>query len=216
MIRRLTWLLVAGTAFCLCAATAIATFTSKSNPRTTATHSGLDVIMRTPGGLLEISRIKAYEHIKREDPKTVFWNQLDLGTTVSEIDVPVLFRYHVELANEWPLHCDAAVCVVRAGEVKPSLPPAIYSDEIRKLTTSGWGRFNKADNLAALEANLTSTLSDRAASERNLSAAKAEGRKTISEFVQTWMTRSHPELQSRRLVVLFPGESLSSQQERTD
>ncbi|GAB3656335.1 hypothetical protein [Ramlibacter alkalitolerans] len=164
-------------------------------------------VMRTPGGLLEVARIKAYERITRTDPKRI-GEWLDLGTTVSEIDVAVLFRYHIEMAKEWPITCSRGTCVVRAGRITPTLPPAIYTDEMRKHTSAGWARFNKQSNLAALEKSLTAELAARATSERNVAAATEAGRKTVEEFVRTWVKTSLPSQTGPvSIVVLFPGET---------
>jgi hypothetical protein len=172
--------------------------------------SGEMVVMRTPGGTLEVARIKAYETVKRTSPGTLFFLGLvDTGTTVSEIDVPVLFRYHVPLAREWPFRCSRELCVVQAEAIAPSLPPAIYTEEMRKRTTSGWARFDKSANLDALEKSLTQELSARATSQRNMDAATDAGRRTVREFVATWLLKSRLPGDERkpRVVVLFPGES---------
>lgn len=172
--------------------------------------SGETLVMRTPGGTLEVARIKAHETIKRTSLGTpVLWGLVDTGTTVSEIDVPVLFRYHVPLAKEWPVRCSPELCVVRADAIVPTLPPAIYTGEMRKRTTSGWARFDKEANLVALEKSLTQELSMRASSERNLDAATDAGRRTVKEFVGTWLlnTRASGTQPKPQIVVLFPGET---------
>jgi hypothetical protein len=179
--------------------------------------SGESLVMRTPGGTLEVARIKAYESIRRTSPGTpLLWGLIDTGATVSEIDVPVLYRYHVPLAKEWPIRCTRELCVVRAEAIAPTLPPAIYTGEMRRRTESGWARFDKSANLAALEKSLTEALSARATSERNLDAATRAGRRTVKEFVRTWVVSArgtgsdpHP-----RVVVLFPGEN--SEERRRD
>ena len=140
------------------------------------------------------------------------WGLIDTGTTVSEIDVAALFRYHIDMAKEWPVQCVRGTCVVRAGVVQPTLPPAIYSDEMRKRTQSGWARFNKNENLAALEKSMTSELEKRAMTERNMRAATEAGRRTVAEFVKTWMLKSalKPGEPVPKVVVLFPGETMEA------
>lgn len=171
--------------------------------------SGETIVMRTPGGTLEVARIKAYETIKRTSPgRNILWGLIDTGSTVSEIDVPVLFRYHVPLAREWPIRCGRDLCVVRVEAIAPTLPPAIYTEEIRKRTTSGWARFDKSSNLIALEKSLTQELSAHAMSDRNRDAATDAGRRTVKEFVKTWMLKSSASGGTApRVVVLFPGET---------
>jgi len=180
---------------------------------TVTTSVGQILVMRTAGGTLEVARIKAYESLRRTDPGLkLAWGLLDTGTTVSEIDVAVLFRYHIEMAKTWPVQCDRGTCVVRAGRIQPTLPPAIYSDEMRKRTESGWARFNKNENLAALERDMTSELEKRATTERNMLAATEAGRRTVAEFVKTWLMKSglKPGEPAPGVVVLFPGETIGS------
>src|SRR5665647_2781580 len=50
-----------------------------------------------------------------------------MRTPVSGVEVPAVFRYHIALAKEWPMSCDAMACTVRTGPVKPTLPAAIYT-----------------------------------------------------------------------------------------
>lgn len=178
--------------------------------KTEASVAGDSIVLRTPGGLLEVARIKAYERFTRSDAKT--WGPINLGTTVSEIEVAALYRYQIEMARQWPMRCDAQACVVRAGEPVPALPAGIYTDEVRKRTESGWARFNKDENLAQLERSVAAELGGRANSQRNLQAARAAGRQTVREFVRTWMLKD-PALQPaarKRIVVLFPGETPES------
>jgi hypothetical protein len=186
---------------------------NRAPAETVMTTAGETIVMRTPGGTLEVARIKAYENLRRSDPGLrMAWGLIDTGTTVSEIDVAALFRYHIDMAKEWPVQCVRGTCVVRAGRVQPTLPPAIYSDEMRKRTQSGWARFNKNENLAALEKSMTSELEKRAMTERNMRAATEAGRRTVAEFVKTWMLKSalKPGEPVPKVVVLFPGETMEA------
>ena len=175
--------------------------------RTEASSAGDSIVLRTPGGLLEVARIKAYERFTRSDSKT--WGPFDLGTTVSEIEVPALFRYQIEMAKQWPMACDEKRCIVHAGEPQPALPAGIYTDEVKKRTANGWARFNRDENMAALERSVAAQLGARANSERNRAAARNAGRQTVREFVKTWVLKDPAlgRIASRRVVVLFPGEA---------
>ena len=173
-------------------------------PSTSATVMSEPLVMRTPGGLLEIARVKAYERFKREDPKKVEVIDLDLGTTVSEIEVAALFRYQIEMARQWPIACTPVRCVVRTGPVKLATPVATYSEETRKRTQSGWARFNKDDNLARLEQGLGAQLAARGEDPRNRQLALEAGRKTVGEFVRAWLQRETG--RAREVIVLYPGE----------
>src|SRR6185369_518269 len=112
---------------------------TSSATETSVMASGIPVVMRSAGGLLEIATVRVVEQFKRTDTRD-FWG-IPLGTTVSIIQVPVTYRFHIELAREWPVYIQGKTAVVRAGEVKPSLPPAIDTAGMEKYSQNGWARF---------------------------------------------------------------------------
>lgn len=156
---------------------------------TTTFVEGLPDATSTQGNILELATSENQEFFRREDSKLTLWGYLDLGTTVSEIRVPVTFRYHLRLTDPWRLSVRGNVCVVAAPRVRPSLPPAIHTDRMEKSTTSGWGRFNKGENLAELERGLTPMLEERAADPRHLRLVREECRKSVAEYVRNWLVR---------------------------
>ncbi len=180
--------------------------------QTKVTASGLPVVMRSNGGLLEISTVTVHERFTRTDTKA-FWG-IPLGTTVSIIQVPATYRYHIEMAKEWPIQIEtradgSRVATVHAAEVKPSLPVAIDTAKMEKYSQSGWARFNKDENLSTLEQSVTPELQKRA----NLSAVRQlamdAGRQTVREFVTTWLLKEQAWKRdpAYQVNVLFPGES---------
>jgi hypothetical protein len=171
-----------------------------------AAVSGVPVVMRTPGGLLEIATVTVHERFKRTDTRE-FWG-IALGTTVSIIQVPAVYRYHIELARQWPIAIEGKTAVVRTAEVKPSLPPAIDTTRMEKYTQSGWARFNKDENLDLLERSITPELQRRAGDPAIRQLAIEAGRQTVREFVTTWLLKEQgwKNDAEHRVVVLFPGE----------
>ena len=175
---------------------------------TSVTATGLPVVMRSAGGLLEIATVTVFERFKREDTRE-FWG-IPLGTTVSIIQAPVVYRYHIELAREWPIHIQGKTAVVRTAEMKPSLPVAFDTARMEKYTQAGWARFNKDENLGQLERSITPELKTRSQNPAIRKLAMEAGRKTVAEFVTTWLLKEQgwkrdPE---HRVIVLFPGEEL--------
>lgn len=170
--------------------------------------SGLPVVMRTPGGLLEIATVTVHERFKRTDT-SAFWG-ISLGTTVSIIQVPVTYRYHIEMATEWQILVDGKTALARAGTVKPTLPVAFDSAKMEKYSQNGWARFNKDENLAALERSITTELQMRSQDPAIRQLAIDAGRQTVREFVTTWLLKEQgwkrdPQY---RVVVQFPGETV--------
>ncbi|MBI5279688.1 MAG: hypothetical protein HY854_24865 [Burkholderiales bacterium] len=167
-------------------------------------------VIPTNGGILVIARIKGYETFVRTDSEPLFrLLPIDLGTTISQIRTAALYTYQIKLQEKWPINCNARRCVVRTGPVELAKPVAIYSEETSRHTASGWGRFNKAENLRALESELSARLAVQGNAARNREVGLRDGRKTVQEFVSTWLQKETGRV--KEIVVLFPGE-----QERTD
>jgi hypothetical protein len=175
-----------------------------TNPSVVA--SGIPVVMRSPGGLLEIATVTVYERFKRIDKKD-FWG-IPLGTTVSTIQVPVTYRYHIEMAKEWPIYVNGKSAVVHAGDVKASIPAAIDTSRMEKYTENGWARFNKAENLGTLERSITPELAARANNPAIRQLAIDAGRQTVREFVTKWLLKEQGWTRDAesKVIVLFPGE----------
>lgn len=156
---------------------------------TTTFLAALPEIHSTGSGNLELATIDQVETIRVEDEKRVFWDTLNLGKTVSEIRVPVTYRYHLRLADPWKLDVAGQTCLVVAPAVRPSLPPAIHTDRLEKKSEAGWGRFNAVEQMEALEKSITPTLSKYAADRRRVALVREQSRKTVAEFVKTWLLR---------------------------
>jgi hypothetical protein len=80
-------------------------------------------------------------------------------------------------------------CIVYAPRIRPSLPPAIHTDKMEKQSESGWARFDKHEQLAALERGMTPALNDLASDSRHVNLAREECRKTVVEFVKKFLLR---------------------------
>jgi hypothetical protein len=175
---------------------------SPSPAVTTAAQSERVVVMPTLGGQLEIAAVAARETLTRSDPK-VLLDLIDLGTTVSEVRVDAVYRYHVEMARAWPLRIVAKTCLVQAGAVRPTLPVAFDTSTVERRTASGWARFDKAKNLGALESSLTLLLAGRAPLYRH--QAQEAGRAVVAEFVLEWLVREQQWRRDpqHRVVVVF-------------
>ena len=167
------------------------------------------LVMPTSGGRLEIATVKAYERFTRKDSKQ-FWG-IDLGTTVSQIQATVVYRYHIEMARQWPLSIVGTTCVVRAGAVQPTLPVAFDTTTVQKYSRSGWARFDRQESLALLEQSMTPALQARAQSDQYRQLARDAGRQVVAGFVTTWLLKEQQWKRSPeyKVVVLFPGETLA-------
>jgi hypothetical protein len=169
-------------------------------------------ITSTQGDILELAVSRCDETFKRTDEKWAGWGWVYLGTTVAEIRVPVSFRYHLRLSDPWRLAARDQVCLVMAPAIRPTLPPAIHTDELERRAESGWARFDKNDQLDALERSMTPTLNQRARDPAHLQLVREACRQSVAGFVKKWLMREGQWRSDRftSIVVLFPDEAAVS------
>lgn len=139
------------------------------------------------GTLLELAAFEATETLSRTDDRRVFFDMVPLGATVSEIRVPVTYRYHLRLDEPWRLEVADRTCVVHAPPIRPTLPPAIHTDRMEKRSESGWLRFDEDEQMEALERSLTPTLSVRARDREHLELVREQCRRRVADFVRSWL-----------------------------
>ena len=163
-------------------------------------------VVSTEGDILELAQVEAEESFTRADSRSLFGDLVYLGTTISEIRVPVVFRYHLKLSDEWQIVIEDQEVRVLAPRVRPSLPPAIRTEGMEKKSASGWLRFNAAENLAQLEKGLTPQMERRAGDKRHLDLAREASRKSVEQFVRKWVLESHPDIGQMKVLVTFPDE----------
>ena len=163
-------------------------------------------ITATQGDVLEVATLETDETVTRFDMKTAFNELVYLGTTVSEIRTPVVYRYHVRISEDWRLEVDAGRCIVRAPAIRPSSPPAVRTDGMQKKSEAGWLRFNAAENLASLERELTPTLEKRAGNKAHLDRIREAARGSVAEFVKRWLLDSSHQEGVQSITILFPDD----------
>lgn len=162
----------------------------------------------TNGDVLELAVLESDETITKFDMRTLFNDAIYLGTSVAEIKVPAVYRYHLKLSDDWKLETTGNVVTVVAPVIRPSLPPAIRTDKMEKKSESGWLRFNREENLAELEKSVTPTLEKRAASPGKIKQVREASRKSVAEFVKNWLLREDQWNEDRlgAIVVVFADE----------
>jgi hypothetical protein len=99
--------------------------------------------------------------------------------------------------------------IARAPAIKPSLPVAFDTTLMEQYTRAGWARFNKEENLEALQRSMTPTLAARASGDAYRGLAEEAARKTIAEFIIIWLLKETEWKRdpAHKVVVLFPGEA---------
>ncbi len=149
-----------------------------------------DVPKLLPGGnLLEVGAFEATETFTRTDERAVLFDLIPLGTNVTEIRVPVTYRYHLRLDDAWRLDVRGPVCLVEAPALRPTLPPAIHTDRLERRSERGWLRFDVERQMVELERSITPTLSARAADSAHVALVRDHCRRRTAEFVRSWLLR---------------------------
>lgn len=169
-------------------------------------------VIGTKGDILELATLEADETFTRMDAKTIAWNVFYLGTTVSEIRAPAIYRYHLKLSDDWSVNTEQHTCVVIAPIIRPTLPPAIRTDKMEKKSKAGWGRFNAAQNMTELEKSITPSLERRAGNPTHIANVREPARKAVAEFVKTWLLRDQQQLGIEKVVVVFADEPAAKDQ----
>lgn len=171
--------------------------------------SSIPRIASTGSGNLELATLIATETFTRSDERRVLWDAVSLGTTVSEIKVPVTYRYHLRLDDPWRLEVTEQTCVVWAPEIRATQPPAIHTEGMEKRVEESWLRFDGADQLAALEKSITPRLRLFAQNPQRIALVREESRRTVAEFVRTWLLLQDQWRADRlrAIQVIFPDEA---------
>jgi hypothetical protein len=171
-----------------------------------------DIPKLLPGGpALEVGAFEATETFTRTDTRSVLFDLIPLGTNVTEIRVPVTYRYHLRLNDPWRLDVRGPVCLVEAPTLRPSLPPAIHTDRMERRSERGWLRLDVEQQMAELERSITPTLNARAADRAHMTLVRDHCRRRTAEFVRTWLLREDHWREGRftAVTVVFTDEQLT-------
>ncbi len=161
------------------------------------------VPFRTAGGTLHTNGFLKTETLTKE---TGSWR----GTTTSSIRVNATYRYDIELRSRWNIYLDDTrhVAFVVAPAFRPQLPVAVDSRSVQEWTQSGWGRFDKWEQLRSLRRETSPYLEAMAGSPGYLEVARGQARLTVEEFVADWLLkqRGWPAHSERFVKVYFADE----------
>ena len=142
-------------------------------------------VIRTSGGLLQVSTIRSPEAFQATQGHTLYG--VPVGQTTSQIRVPATFHYHIELAPEWKITVRGKAITVIAPRVKPTLPVAIDTARLEKQASGAWSLFTGASELDKLQKSITQSLGEKAATPQFINLQREAARKTVTEFVAKWV-----------------------------
>jgi hypothetical protein len=142
-------------------------------------------VIRTKGGLLAVSTIKAPESFLATSDHTVLG--VPVGQTTSQIRVHAVYAYHVELAPEWKVTLRDKTLIVIAPRVKPTLPVAIDTARLERYASGTWSLFTGAGELDRLQRSISQSLASKAGLPSYIQFQREAARATVTEFVTKWM-----------------------------
>ena len=142
-------------------------------------------VIRTKGGLLQVSTLRSFETFQATKDHQIFG--VPLGHTTTQIRVPAVFHYHIELAPEWKVSLIDKTMLVIAPPVKPTLPVAIDTAKLQRFSSGTWSLLTGNDELDVLQRSITQTLAVKASTPSYIEYQREVARKTVAEFVQKWL-----------------------------
>jgi hypothetical protein len=142
-------------------------------------------VIRTKGGLLAVSTIKAPEFFQATADHEVLG--VPVGQTTSQIRVTAVYSYHVELAPEWKVTLRDKTFIVIAPRVKPTLPVAIDTEKLERYASGTWSLFTGAAELDRLQRSISASLAKKASLPSYIQFQREAARATVTEFVTKWL-----------------------------
>ena len=198
-------LLVAGIA----ANAALFAWQLRSPPKSVLTTSSSEaVVMRTPGGVLEVSTITAHERFDSAVNHTILG--VSLGKTVAQARARAVYRYHIPLAKDWTLRRSGNSLLVMAPRVRPSLPVAIDTKTLEVFASGVWSPLTGSAQIDSLQRSISDSLAAKAVTPDLIKLQREAARQTVTEFIQKWVVQqpSWNGKQAPNILVFFEDEPL--------
>lgn len=173
------------------------------------------IVLRTPGGMLEVSTLVRNEEFgwKTSYECPLFDCSQFIQPTISEVRLPVHYTYRVPLAESWTLTPRDGHYELRVPLEQPLLPPAVDFSRMEIRTSKSWLSPGTQENREMLLKRLGPELSRRAAQPHYIDAQRDSARKTVVEFAQKWMReqgRAGAPVKDQIRVIFTPASSAGS------
>ena len=146
------------------------------------------VVIRTPGGFLEVSTLTKNEEYSWKTKWDCPVNLCNiLGETVSEIRVDAHYTYRVPLAKTWKLTFRGEYFELKVPRVEPKIPVAIELAKMKIKAEGGWFSPDKLINQQSLLNKLGPILEERSKLPSYINLQREFSAKTVAEFARKWM-----------------------------
>ena len=148
------------------------------------------LLIRTPGGLLEVGALEKVEEFGWSSRYTC--PLLDcpnlLTPTISKVRVRARYVYRIPLAEEWKLRRDGDRYRLTVPQPQLQEPVGFHTQDMQIETTQkGWLSPPAGGNREAVVRHLGPELARRGSEPAYLAAQRAQAEKTVAEFARKWM-----------------------------
>jgi hypothetical protein len=150
---------------------------------------------------LQFATLKQTEIFTRKDESTTGFGYIPLPEVVVEARAPVEYTYYLDLNAKWDFVLRDNVIYVFAPAIrfnKPAVDASAITYEVKK------GYFKTAEAQENLKKSLTSLVALKA--RENIPLVRENGRRQVTEFVETWLMRSFADGKQHPVKVYFPDE----------
>lgn len=147
------------------------------------------VLVRTPGGFLEVGALEKVEEFGWSSRYTCPLIDCPalLTPTISRVRVRAHYVYRVPLAAEWKLVPQGDHYLLTVPEPQLQVPVAFHTGDLQIHTESGWLSPPAAANREAVIKHLGPELGRRGVDPAYLQAQRPAAEKTVQEFARKWM-----------------------------
>lgn len=210
MKRSLLLYAIVAVASALLAVWAYRSLTRKPDVVVTSPLTDEMLVMRTEGGMLEVSRVKAHEVFDGKYANEFLF--MSFEPTIARIRVPVVYTYRIPLAKEWKVLRYGQDFAVVAPKVEPSLPVAVDLSKMEKNVSGTWSMFTGTDSLDATQRAITQKLAIKSRSRAYMKLQRDFARKTVAEFVRKWLVtqKQFEDIDPDRVHVFFADEAIET------
>lgn len=147
------------------------------------------IVIRTPGGLLEVATLKRDEEFgwsTRYRCPLIDCPEI-LQKTISRVRVPVHYVYRIPLAERWELVPRGDHYALTVPGLEPQRPVAFDTSKLQVESTRGWFTPPARGVEQSLMRELGPELERRASQDHYLRLAEPYAMATVQEFARKWM-----------------------------
>jgi len=168
-------------------------------------------IASTNGNELTLARHERKEVFERDTVVVVplLNRAVPFSDRKTKVAFPATYRYHILLNDPWAIETQEETVVVRAPEIRATLPVAFDSGKVKTDTEGWWVSGGRAGTDAeALKKRITEKLNEQAQTEEMIDAVRDECRDSLAKFVKNWLMKEDYWRAGRftEIKVLFPDE----------